>query len=298
VSNALLLMGESRGGCCPPWLLLGLAVISGLLVFRLDAKLSLHEGLLSAILSMTAFFRTKTLWACSTYIAIYVGVSLFCFPLTPLEIFAGFCFGFPFGVLIDIIGRMVGSVLAFGIARLLLLYGPETCACVSGQAVLKGVGRATQEHGLRFLVLFNLAYVPAAIKSYGLGFVKEVPLMQFVIAIFIIEVPAATISCFLGNLAAEQFAADGLSISNSTAMFNELSGKTRNAPVKIVLLGLGIFAIAVVLWIVHSRVSEELDRMKQEEEMEADDLVPAGGSAKEPLSERKTYGSLGVGAII
>merc|ERR1719401_2210900 len=128
------------------------------------------------VYSLVDFFQGRSFLACSVYVCMYVFVSLVCLPLTPIEIFTGFCFGVPFGILLDVIGRVLGAVVSFLIARG-LLYLDADCPCcdyVKHHPVLKGVGRAVEERGMRFLIMFNLAYVPVAVKNYGLGFVPEV----------------------------------------------------------------------------------------------------------------------------
>eukprot|EP00930_Biecheleria_cincta_P000009 TRINITY_DN10001_c0_g1_i1.p1 TRINITY_DN10001_c0_g1~~TRINITY_DN10001_c0_g1_i1.p1 ORF type:complete len:274 (+),score=41.35 TRINITY_DN10001_c0_g1_i1:167-988(+) len=220
----------------------------------------MNARVLGLIMSLASFFRTKSLAAVLSYLMIYVVASLCCVPLTPLEMFTGFCFGVPFGIVVDILGRLAGAVLSFMLVRFVLLLDlglQERCSCfkrLKGAAVLRGVGKAVEEQGLRFLVMFNLAYVPVAVKNYGLALVPEVQLPQFVTAIFIVEVPLASIWACLGNAAAGEFPTlEG----NATLTPAKLVGDADHG-LKVILLVVGLASIVVIMGILHKKVSTEL----------------------------------------
>jgi len=228
-------------------------------VFYLDYCLGLHDRVLTWMIASIAFFHTKTFFACGCYVAAYVAASLLCVPLTPFEILTGFIFGVPFGIVLDIAGRLTGAILSFQIARFLLRRNTE-CSVVQGNKVMKGIGAAVEEQGLRFLVLFNLAYVPVAVKNYGLGFIPEVSLGKFVAAIFIVEVPMATVWAFVGSGAAQGLEAEGLSLTSPGEVRGALAG-TRggsHSHVKLGVLIVGVLSILAVLHLIHKKVSSEL----------------------------------------
>lgn len=247
----------------------------------LDIIFGLHELALKMALAWVGFFHTRSIKACLSYMLLYVTVSLVCIPLTPFEILTGFCFGIPLGIVLDICGRILGAVLSFLIARFLASRGLD-CRNVTGHAVLKGVGRAVEDQGFRFLVLFNLAYVPVAVKNYGLGFVPGVPLHKFVAAIFVVEVPIAFLWASIGSAAASEFKLDGESITNTTAVQDALSSghAALGWRVKVPLLVLGVGAVLFVLRIIHSKVSQELKELGLDH-------------ASEPLSPRVEEGTSG-----
>lgn len=234
--------------------------LGAVVAFRaLDSALGLHTKILGMALSFAGFFRTRSAAACALYMLVYVVVSLICMPLTPFEIFTGFCFGVPLGIGLDICGRVLGAVISFLIGRAILRGGTD-CSCLTGAAVLRGVGKAVEEQGLRFLILFNLAYVPVAIKNYGLGFIPEVPLYLFVAAIICVEVPMASIWASIGSAAAADLAAAGLLDTNATAVRIAVAGgpSKEGLPLQIGLLVLGAGSIPAVLCIVQRRVSEQM----------------------------------------
>jgi len=244
------------------WLVLLLALCAAV---ALDIIFGFHELALQMALVWVDFFHARSIKACLCYTLLYVTVSLACIPLTPFEILTGFCFGIPLGIVLDIIGRIAGALLSFLIARFLSSHGLD-CRHITGNAVLKGVGRAVEEQGFRFLVLFNLAYVPVAVKNYGLGFVPGVPLLQFVASIFVIEVPIASVWASIGSAAASEFKLDGVSFTNITAVEDALSsGAASDWRVKVPLLILGVGAIFFVLSIIHGKVSAELKELGMEE---------------------------------
>lgn len=232
------------------------------ILLTVDTFFGLHDQLLDQIISAIAFFRTKTIMSLGAYVASYLAASLLCFPLTPFEIMSGFIFGLPHGILMDMSGRLLGAIVSFGIARLLRLLlckRLESC-CLKGSSVLKGVGAAVEEQGLRFLILFNLAYMPVAVKNYGLGIVPQVSLGQFLAAILMVEVPFASVWAFIGDRVAQQFDADGISFTNATEVRSALTGGTTGSPVGMVFLVIGILSVILVMRSVHKQVSKELDR--------------------------------------
>lgn len=256
------------------YLVAALIVILGVLIV-LDVVLGLHAQVLSALISSLAFFGTKSLEACLVYVSIYVLVSLICLPLTPFEIFTGFCFGFPFGILLDMVGRMSGAAISFGIARALARKGLD-CPFLKGHAVLRGIGQAVEEQGLRFLLLFNLAYVPVAVKNYGLGFVPEVPLLLFLQSIFIVEIPLATIWAFIGNVIAADLTKNGVSLTNTTAVYAALvDGPGRGGwQLKCGLLALGLGSIVLLMHVLGKKVSAQLTQIRANERREQGIAMP------------------------
>lgn len=225
-----------------------------------DAEWGLHRRLIhfvdslpDSIYSLADFFRTRSLSACATYVCIHASAAVLCLPLTPIEIFTGYCFGWRLGVLIDLFGRTLGAVTSFSIARAVARCGVDG-GCITGQGALRAVGKATEQHGIRFLALFSLAYIPVAVKNYGLGFVKEVPLHKFVAAVILAEVPFAAVWAFIGSQSAKSLAGASDSPGSTAAA---------SAFAEIPLLILGIVSITLVLRIVHSSVQTKLDNMQE-----------------------------------
>jgi len=256
-------MKESLASSVTGWrkLVVALALAAGVVV--VDIHFGLHARLLAGLFTSVAFFRTRSLAACAWYVLAYVTASLSCVPLTPFEIFTGFCFGLPLGLLLDVTGRVLGAVMSFSIARMLSRRGYVSLPFLSGDsAVLRGVGNAIEEEGLRFLVLFNMAYVPVAVKNYGLGFVPEVHLAKFVLAIIIVEVPMASIWATIGNAAAQDLLANGVTLTNVTAVQEVILGAHEGVALKGCLLLVGGGAVLTVMHIVHKKVAQELDRIK------------------------------------
>merc|ERR1719270_1215500 len=111
-------VGSSGGKYGGLWRLALLLAALAVLVCA-DWYFHLHEQLLDNILNSARFFQTRTPQAFASYFAAHVFVQLVCLPLTPVEIFTGFCFGWLPGICVDIVGRMTGGSLSFGCSRLL-----------------------------------------------------------------------------------------------------------------------------------------------------------------------------------
>lgn len=238
-----------------PWILGACLVLST--IGLLEASHKVHEQVLHVLVSWVAFFRTRSLAACSSYLLAYLCANLFCVPLTPFEILTGFIFGLPYGILVDVIGRTLSALVCFNISRMLVRSNAE-CGCLKGSTVAKGVGSAVEEQGLRFLILFNLAYMPAAVKNYGLGFVPEVKLLDFLTAIFLVEIPLASIWAFIGNRVAHELDAEGVSLSDFAAVRDSISGAAAGSHLKTGVLLVGVFSILLVLHRIQHKISSEL----------------------------------------
>lgn len=260
------------------YLLLGAAAVVSLIL--LDWFLDIRSKMLGLVASSVAFFRTRTPLACASYVGVYLGANLLSVPLTPFEITTGFIFGFRLGIFLDTVGRTSGALLCFQMARL-LSRSKMKCPCMTGNKVMKGIGSAVEEQGLRFLILFNLAVMPVAIKNYGLGFVPEVSTFKFVAAIFIVEIPMASIWAFIGSAAAQELENDGISLTNVTEVHNVISGASKVSPLKLCILAVGVVTLLILVHFVGKKVSVELDRAgdASSEELEnelVDELAPTG----------------------
>lgn len=207
--------------------------------------------------SSVDFFSTGSPQACALYVSIYVASCMVGVPLTLFEVMSGYLFGFALGFAVDMIGQLTASSLSFFVARFLFSYG---CDLAPKNPVLKGVGRAVDERGLGFLVLFNLLYVPVAIKNFGLGFVPEVQFWQFFVSIFIVEIPMATIWAFVGSTAR----------TNGTDLEDVEEGGASREWVGLAVICLAVPAFIMVLKMIGSRVQEEIKRQKVSEEVSTD----------------------------
>jgi len=245
---------------------------------------------------LLAFFRTRTPAACAAYAALYVVFSVFCIPLMPLEVLTGFCFGVPFGIGLDIVGRLSGACLAFLIARTFLKPSSDaSCMLPGGGAVLRGIGKAIDEQGFRLLLLFNMAHIPAAIKNYGLGMVPEVPLFSFLAATFIVEVPQASIWASIGSAVAVEFDDAGLSATDVTAMKQALASSSARASwqLKLGILSVGITCICLIIFVVQRKVLAELEKVANPpiNPNEADPLLPIRQGGMPETKKHATAGN-------
>lgn len=255
------------------YVLLGVPAVSGIIL--LVWSLGVRANLLASVASSVAFFRTKSPTACASYVGVYLAANILSVPLTPFEILTGFIFGFHLGVLLDCVGRTLGALVCFQIARM-LFRSKMQCPCMTGNKVLKGIGAAVDEQGMRFLLLFNLAQMPVAIKNYGLGFVPEVSVLKFVGAIFIVEVPMAAMWAFIGSTAAQELEDQGVSLTNATEVHNAISGASKLSPLKFIVLLVGIATLLLLVHFVGQKVAEQVGRAGELENELVDDPPLAG----------------------
>jgi len=239
------------------WWIAPAFIVAIVVLVSLDVAFGVHAQILNVVIPCVVYFQSRTPMACLSYMALYVAVSLSCVPLTPFEILTGFCFGIPLGIILDITGRVTGAALSFLAARALSHSGVD-CPCVTGEAVMAGVGKAVEEHGFRFLLLFNLAPMPVAVKNYGLGFVPEVRLSSFILAIMVVEVPMASMWAFIGSSAASE-----VSAMDTTAVHSAIVNGGPGLYVKVPLLCAGVVSMLLVLRMIHKKVAVELEKVKQ-----------------------------------
>jgi len=255
---------------CDAWRTVPIAMVA---IASLASLWWLHSFIFEYFFSLVGFFETRSLQACGMYVLIYIVVGMVGLPISPLESFSGFCFGVVLGICLDILGRLTGAIASFLIARNLSRSTGDCglLANIRGDVVLRGVGKAVESQGLRFLILFNMAYVPVAVKNYGLGFVPEVPLLKFVLAIFIVEVPSAALWVSIGNAAGDEIRSAGLKANGTLASAVVADGvKQTNWRLKAAFLLMGISSIVLVMHIIHRHVSQELAKLKEGEGVESD----------------------------
>lgn len=234
---------EHEGRGARSWRYLVLLTASIVLFLLLGRFFGL--AILNRIRLMVDFFSSATPQACGLYVAIYVVACCAGVPITAFELLTGYLFGWWLGMCLDIIGRMVASAACFLVARSMMRFGFGPGL---DSALIQGIGSAVQHQGLRFLVLFNLLYIPVAVKNYGLGFVPEITLWRFLVAIFVVEVPVASAWAFIGS-----------SARASGVHFDDLNAAHGHGWLASLATLLAIVAFVLVLRIVHERVNAAIE---------------------------------------
>lgn len=192
------------------------------------------------VATAVSYFSARSPAACTEYILIYSVATCLGAPSTFFEVLAGFLFGWRLGVCLDTVSRVLSATASFVVARSLLSCGRGGMS----HPWLEGVGEAVEEQGLPFLILFNLLYIPVAIKNYGLGFIPQVSLSNFIAAILCVELPLASIWAYVGAAARAQ----GLGIRGA-----ESAGS--RSPFGLAALAVAFVALLLVFRVLQQKVS-------------------------------------------
>jgi uncharacterized membrane protein YdjX (TVP38/TMEM64 family) len=139
-----------------------------------------HSGLLGTVLTQIVFL----LWV------------VLLLPTTAFEVLIAFTYGFPVSFAISMVGKTVGSIAVFGVARLFLR--ERAWKAVSENEVLSTLLYTAQEHCFWTVSMVRLAYIPLSIKNVGLS-AFPVSVTIFSICTFLTNIPYAICYCWLGS---------------------------------------------------------------------------------------------------
>lgn len=104
--------------------------------------------------------------AIGVIVAICFFGAIFGVPTTPLEIFAGYKYGFLQGWMIIVVGKQLGGMAAYWIGRIFLRDWIRK-TIVPKWKILMALDGAFEEEGLKMALAFRSMYIPVAVKSYG-----------------------------------------------------------------------------------------------------------------------------------
>lgn len=100
-----------------------------------------------------------------TAVALAVG-TIICFPVTILELFIGYTFGFYKGMMIIVLGKQSGGVVAYWLGRTLMRQWVLDNV-VAKFKILRALEKSFQTDGLKTALLFRSMYIPVMVKNYG-----------------------------------------------------------------------------------------------------------------------------------
>eukprot|EP00667_Euglena_gracilis_P009145 EG_transcript_9280 len=186
----------------PPWsafwkllLALFLAVSVPLMCSRwvdaLDVLYALEAGVdVGAVADLLAF-GCLVLWA----------VCLL--PTSVFEVAVGYAFGFQRAVLITWAGKTAGGIVAFVLGRTLMR--DSTSAMMQSHPLARALKVAITDKMLTVVFLVRAAYIPMAVKNYGLSICPGVSLLTFSTVSSLVNVPYSVMWAWWGSeLQAEQ----------------------------------------------------------------------------------------------
>lgn len=172
-------------------------------------RLVVFIALLSAILIATYFFRDQInlsvletaladmgIWAPLLFILIYALATILFLPGSVLTLAGGFIFGPVWGCLYNLSGAMIGSTVAFLIARYL---ASDWVAAKAG-GKLKSLMTGVEKEGWKFVAVVRLVpLIPFNLLNYALGLTR-IPLSHAIIASVIFMLPGALAYTYVGSL--------------------------------------------------------------------------------------------------
>ena len=187
-------------------------------------------------------------------------------PVSPVELLAGFTFGFLLSLVICTLGKLGGAILSFMLGR---HYG-RGCArqrCFQSQ-MLRVLEHAVQRAGFRALVLFQFATLPMATKNYGMAMLsdKTVSLAHFSLSCALAGVPYTLAFSHIG--------------ANARTLAALLRGKEKADDAQLALLICGIAALLFTIALLRRAVNRALRNMRHEQEQEQE-------QAEQDENERK-----------
>ena len=172
------------------------------------------------------------------FIAVYIIVVLVFLPITPFSIAAGAIFGW-WGILIAYFSALVGSIIAFSIAR---GFGKEYVAKIcESRPIVGALERVVVKGGFRLILLIRLSGIlPFALQNYAFG-LTALDRRSYIWASLIGLLPGAIIKVWVGKLGMNVLAGDFWSNGINTAG-----------------LALGLIATAIMLYYVVVLTKREL----------------------------------------
>ncbi|GAB9477189.1 Membrane protein [Globisporangium polare] len=175
-----------------------------------------------------------------------------CFPCSLFEIAAGSLFGIPVGVVVSVVGKTGGGVLAFLVGRYFLRRHLGAYLQTRFRA-FRVMCEVLQSCDWKPLFLVQISGLPNALKCYGLA-ITSVPLWRFALTAFVGGIPYSLVWTFIGKQTQNLLA--------STAT----SAKKKVSAPQLLLMVAGIvltlLALATLTWYTKKLMHEHQQRAK------------------------------------
>lgn len=182
-------------------------------------------------------------WGIIVFAAAYIVIVVLLAPADIMSIAAGLIFGF-WGIPLVVIAATIGATCAFLIARYLVR--AKVRELTQRRRAFKLVDTVVREEGWRLVALFRLnPLVPFNLQNYFFG-ATDIGLLPYFTATFFGIMPGTVGYVYLGTLGQIAVAGDEASTF------------------KIALLGVGLLATIVLIWIAGRRAKTILDNLQAE----------------------------------
>lgn len=184
-------------------LILFIAGVVLLLYYNKD-KLPIHK-----IIEVCEWIKLNPLSGCIIFVPLEVVWIVLCIPATPVEIAAGYIFGFWWGILVNSTAKLAAAIISFVLGRhcigkyvakiLEQWFGEEGIRLLAAvDRVLCSPG-TNSEGSFQLLIMIRLAYIPLCLKNYGLALCPSISLKRFVITSFVGEIPGSLAITWTGT---------------------------------------------------------------------------------------------------
>ncbi|RLN70248.1 hypothetical protein BBJ28_00004275 [Nothophytophthora sp. Chile5] len=232
------------------------------------------------LLPVRAYLVATTTWVTAhLYLGTLAVILVFwaaiplCVPSTALEMIAGLLFGVPHAVLVIVIGKTGGSLLAFLLGRSM------------GKEVIGGYLRAKFPTFRAFsevlnsaswkpVLLFQLSSIPNIVKCYSLA-ITHVSAARFAVSSAVGNIPHAFLWAYIG--------------AQATDIAAILAGETEMSTSRMVMLtsGAAVTVLALTFLVVYTkRQLQELQKRECRSSSEEDFLLNIAVDAQSPCSLR------------
>ncbi|RLN74036.1 hypothetical protein BBJ28_00000361 [Nothophytophthora sp. Chile5] len=190
--------------------------------------------------SMTWIQANPTLGAILLPLILCVGIPL-CIPSPGFEILAGSMFGIVYGVLLSVIGKTAGQLIAFSLGK---RFGKDR---ISGymQAnfpAFAALAMVLQNSNWKPLLLIQVANVPHLVKCYGLA-LADIPTHRFMLSSLVGGLPYAILWAYIG------YNSKGLVVGSDETEVNRLGETSLEQRVLIGAAGT-VFTVVAMAWLV------------------------------------------------
>lgn len=220
---------SSKKYSCLTWqniLKLILISIFGIIILLCFTVFPTKQSLLNA----SEWIQTQGFFGAVVFDIIMIFWIILCLPSTIIEITGGFLFGFWIGLLVNIIGKNIGCLIAFFIGR---LAGKNFADWLFRKfKMLKIFERVVAKNSVKMVFLIRFAYIPIGIKNYGLSLLN-VSTKLFVIATMLSHIPTAILFAFVG--------------SSADNLIDIINGNYNGGTLGIVLIVVGAFSVAILM---------------------------------------------------
>eukprot|EP00667_Euglena_gracilis_P010487 EG_transcript_10678 len=173
--------------------LAALAVVGALVVLGVFQKHLIRQALKSRLA-----VKEAGPWGILLVQGIFVVWVVVFLPTTVFEVLVAFTYGFWISLAISMVGKTLGSIATFCVARRFL--AARARRLVAGNALMAALLDAAGQHVFSTICLVRMAYIPLAIKNVGLA-VFPVSLSMYSISTFLLNLPYALCWSWLGSTA-------------------------------------------------------------------------------------------------